>query len=155
RRALIEALARRGIAARGKSGFNVWIPVAEEATTVAALADRGWAVRAGEPFRLRTPPAVRVTVSTLKLAEAERFAADLAACLHPATAASPTRWGGEPRLGASAASVFHASTGSGAKAWYIGVVRPASTNSAIRSRQCASLPTSVIASIISSVKAAS
>jgi DNA-binding transcriptional MocR family regulator len=91
RRALIEALARRGIAARGRSGFNVWIPVAEEATTVAALADRGWAVRAGEPYRMRTPPAIRVTVSTLKPAEAERLAADLAACLHPATAASTTR----------------------------------------------------------------
>jgi DNA-binding transcriptional MocR family regulator len=91
RRALIEALARRGIASRGRSGFNVWIPVAEEATTVAALADRGWAVRAGEPYRMRTPPAIRATVSTLKPTEAERFAADLAACLHPATAASTTR----------------------------------------------------------------
>ena len=77
RRALIAALARRGIAARGRSGLNVWIPVAEEAAAVAALAERGWAVRAGEPYRTRTPPAIRVTISTLEPAEAERFAEDL------------------------------------------------------------------------------
>jgi DNA-binding transcriptional MocR family regulator len=79
RRALIEALARRGIAAHGRSGLNVWIPVAEESAAVAALAERGWAVRAGEPYRTRTPPAIRVTISTLKPTEAERLADDLAA----------------------------------------------------------------------------
>jgi DNA-binding transcriptional MocR family regulator len=79
RRALIEALSRRGIAAHGRSGLNVWIPVAEESTAVSALAERGWAVRAGEPYRMRTPPAIRVTISTLKPPEAERFADDLTA----------------------------------------------------------------------------
>jgi DNA-binding transcriptional MocR family regulator len=91
RRALISALARRGIAARGRSGLNVWIPVAEEAAAVAALAERGWAVRAGEPYRTRTPPAIRVTVSTLRPAEAERFADDLAASMRSTPAASATR----------------------------------------------------------------
>ena len=79
RRALVAALLRHGIAARGRSGLNVWIPVAEEAAAVAALAERGWAVRAGEPYRMRTPLAIRVTISTLKPAEAERLADDLAA----------------------------------------------------------------------------
>lgn len=77
--ALIEALATHGIRAHGQSGFNTWIPVREETAAVQALADRGWAVAAGERFRLQSPPAVRVTTSALLPAEAARFAADLAA----------------------------------------------------------------------------
>ena len=91
RRALISALARRGIAGYGRSGLNVWIPVAEEAAAVTALAERGWAVRAGEPYRTRTSPAIRVTVSTLQPAEAERLADDLAASLRSIPTASATR----------------------------------------------------------------
>jgi DNA-binding transcriptional MocR family regulator len=78
RRALIDALAASGIAAHGRSGLNVWIPVREEAATVAALAARGWAVRPGERYRLRSAPAVRVTVSTLDARDARRLARDLA-----------------------------------------------------------------------------
>jgi DNA-binding transcriptional MocR family regulator len=78
---LVEALARRGIAARGRSGLNVWIPVPEEAAVLGHLAAAGWAVRAGERYRLRTPPAIRVTAATLGLAEADRFASDLARAL--------------------------------------------------------------------------
>lgn len=81
RGALLAALERRGIAAQGRSGLNVWIAVPEESAIVAALAERGWAVRAGEPYRMRTAPAVRVTVSTLQPSEAERLAADLADCM--------------------------------------------------------------------------
>jgi DNA-binding transcriptional MocR family regulator len=72
---LIEALAARGITAFGASGLNVWIPVAEEAATVAHLAARGYAVRAGERYRIRSGPGVRVTVATLSAREAARFAA--------------------------------------------------------------------------------
>jgi DNA-binding transcriptional MocR family regulator len=79
RKALIEVLAVNDIAAQGLSGFNVWIPVREETATVQALADRGWAVAAGEKFRLQSPPAIRVTTSALPPAEAARFCADLAA----------------------------------------------------------------------------
>jgi DNA-binding transcriptional MocR family regulator len=79
RTALIEALAAHEIRAHGRSGFNVWIPVREETATVQALADRGWAVAAGERFRVQSPPAIRVTTSALPPAEARRFAADLAA----------------------------------------------------------------------------
>jgi DNA-binding transcriptional MocR family regulator len=79
RRALIDALAVNEIEARGRSGFNVWIPVREETAAVQALADRGWAVAAGERFRILSPPAIRVTTSALLPAEAARFAADLAA----------------------------------------------------------------------------
>jgi DNA-binding transcriptional MocR family regulator len=91
REALRAALARHGVAAQGRSGLNVWIPVPEETAIVAALAERGWAVRAGEPYRKRTPPAIRITVSTLKPDEAERLATDLAACLSTAPRGSAIR----------------------------------------------------------------
>lgn len=83
RRALIDALAAHDIRAFGRSGFNVWIPVREETATVQALADRGWAVAAGERFRLQSPPAIRVTTSALQPEEARRFAADLAMAARP------------------------------------------------------------------------
>jgi DNA-binding transcriptional MocR family regulator len=81
RRALLDALARHGVAAHGRSGLNVWIPVREEAATLAAMAAQGFAVRAGEPYRLRSGPAVRITVSTLAPEDAPRVAAALAHAL--------------------------------------------------------------------------
>ncbi|MEA2625368.1 MAG: hypothetical protein QOD06_1413 [Candidatus Binatota bacterium] len=74
RRVLLAALAARGIEARGRSGLNVWIPVREESPVVTALADDGWAIRAGERFRLRSGPAVRITTATLGPRDAERVA---------------------------------------------------------------------------------
>jgi DNA-binding transcriptional MocR family regulator len=82
RRALLEALASRHIPALGRSGFNVWIPVPEETAIVQALGERGWAVAAGERFRLRSAPAIRVTTSALAPDAAQRFASDLAAVSH-------------------------------------------------------------------------
>ena len=79
RRALVEALARHGLAAHGRSGFNVWIPVREEAATIAGMGAAGWAIRAGEPYRIQSPPAVRITISSLTLEEVPRVAAALAA----------------------------------------------------------------------------
>jgi DNA-binding transcriptional MocR family regulator len=78
RRALIDALARHGVAAHGRSGLNVWIPVREEAATIAGMAAAGWAIRAGEPYRIQSPPAVRITVGSLTLEEVPRVAAALA-----------------------------------------------------------------------------
>ena len=78
---LLNALAVRGIAAHGASGLNVWIPVVEEATTVAAMLQRGWAVIAGERWRLNTGPAIRITTSTLRAEETEALADDLAEVL--------------------------------------------------------------------------
>jgi DNA-binding transcriptional MocR family regulator len=82
REALLRALRERGIAAHGVSGLNVWIPVAEESATVQALVQRGWAVNAGERYRIRSAPAIRVTVAELE--DAEQFASDLAAVMLPA-----------------------------------------------------------------------
>ena len=77
RKAVIDALARRSIQARGKTGLNVWIEVREEPAVVAALLARNWAVAAGQEFRMMSAPAIRVTIATLPSHEAEAFAHDL------------------------------------------------------------------------------
>jgi len=84
RQALIEALARRGVAASGRSGMNVWVPVPDEQATASALLATGFAVLSGAPFRIRSAPAVRVTTATLQPDEAEVVADALAAALAPA-----------------------------------------------------------------------
>jgi DNA-binding transcriptional MocR family regulator len=89
RRALVDALARHGIASHARSGLNVWIPVREEASTIAGMAAAGWAIRAGEPYRIQSPPAVRITVSTLMPEEAPKVASALAAVLDPARGRTP------------------------------------------------------------------
>jgi DNA-binding transcriptional MocR family regulator len=83
RQTLIAELERRGIEAHGVSGLNVWIPVPEESAVVQTLFQKGWAVNAGERYRIATPPAIRVTISTMTRDEAVRFAEDLAAILSP------------------------------------------------------------------------
>jgi DNA-binding transcriptional MocR family regulator len=83
RETLLRALASHGVTAHGRSGLNVWVPVPEEAAAVAALAEVGFAVRAGERYRLRSGPAIRVTVSGLAPRDAERLAAALAGSLRP------------------------------------------------------------------------
>lgn len=85
RRALLDALARRGLAPRGRSGLNVWIEVPDEAAAVARLAEAGWAVRAGERYRLKTPPAVRVTTSRLDPQDAPAVAEALARAVAPSS----------------------------------------------------------------------
>jgi DNA-binding transcriptional MocR family regulator len=78
RRALLAALERRGVRAHGRSGMHAWIPVREEAFAVRRMLDTGYAVLAGERFRLRTPPAVRVTTVLLPPDEVEPVADALA-----------------------------------------------------------------------------
>ncbi len=83
REALLAALREHDIAAGGRSGLNVWVPVPEEASVVSYLLDRGWAVVAGERYRIESPPAIRITTATLEPSEAQRLAADLARALEP------------------------------------------------------------------------
>jgi DNA-binding transcriptional MocR family regulator len=80
---LLRALAAHGIPAEGASGLNVWVPVAEEAATMAHLAAHGYAVRAGERYRIHSGPGVRVTVSTLSQREAVALAAVWAQIVRP------------------------------------------------------------------------
>ncbi|MQA26059.1 MAG: aminotransferase class I/II-fold pyridoxal phosphate-dependent enzyme [Micromonosporaceae bacterium] len=81
RDALLEELRRRGVVCHGATGLNVWIPVADEGGATLALAHRGWAVSAGGVFRHASPPALRVTTSTLSVRDAPRLAEDMAQIL--------------------------------------------------------------------------
>jgi DNA-binding transcriptional MocR family regulator len=83
RRALVRALAAHGIAAHGRSGLNVWIPVPEEAPVLAALLDAGFGLLAGERFRIASGPAIRATIARLDPADAPRLAAAVARALAP------------------------------------------------------------------------
>ena len=80
---LVDELMKRSIPASGRSGLNVWIEVVEEAESVRALMQAGWAVAPGERYRIETNPAVRVTSAALREGEAVAFADDLAAILQP------------------------------------------------------------------------
>jgi DNA-binding transcriptional MocR family regulator len=83
RATLLDALSARGIEGWGRSGLSVWIPVAEEAAIVQALAAAGYAVAAGERFRLRSGPAIRISIARLDEGEAGEAAAALASVLGP------------------------------------------------------------------------
>ncbi|MFF4624545.1 aminotransferase class I/II-fold pyridoxal phosphate-dependent enzyme [Nonomuraea jabiensis] len=82
---LVTALAERGIPAHGRTGLNVWIPVPDETTVITRLLARGWAAAPGARNRIATPPAIRLTVSTLGVAEVDRLADDITAALRPAS----------------------------------------------------------------------
>ncbi|MFE5487930.1 aminotransferase class I/II-fold pyridoxal phosphate-dependent enzyme [Streptomyces sp. NPDC056527] len=86
RTALIDALAGHGIAAVGRSGLNVWVPVRDESAVVNGLRTRGWWVAAGARFRIATPTAVRITTAALEVAAAGRLASDFAEVLGEAQA---------------------------------------------------------------------
>ncbi|MBT2413042.1 aminotransferase class I/II-fold pyridoxal phosphate-dependent enzyme [Streptomyces sp. ISL-12] len=88
RAALLDALARRGVPAHGRSGMNVWIPVPDETGVVARLLAAGWAVAPGARFRMSAPPGVRVTVSTLEEGEVGVLADAVAGALGPGPARS-------------------------------------------------------------------
>lgn len=86
RDALIDALARRGIEAHGRSGMNVWIPVPDETGAVARLLHAGWAVAPGARFRMSAPPGIRITVSTLTADDIGPLADAVASAAGPAPA---------------------------------------------------------------------
>lgn len=90
RDALVRALADQGVTAHGRSGMNVWVPVPDETGAVAGLLQRGWAVAPGARFRVRSAPGIRLTVSSLALADIQPLADAVAAVLRP---------GGEGRYG--------------------------------------------------------
>ncbi|WP_069464877.1 aminotransferase class I/II-fold pyridoxal phosphate-dependent enzyme [Actinacidiphila rubida] len=86
REALLRALADRGVAAHGRSGMNIWVPVSDETGAVAGLLQHGWAVAPGARFRARSAPGIRLTVSPLAHEDIEPLADAVAAVLRPAGA---------------------------------------------------------------------
>lgn len=83
RERFVTALAERGIQVEAPAGINVWVPVSNEAHAVQTLRERGWAVAAGAPFRLKSEPAIRVTISTLRVDEAQTLATAIDGALRP------------------------------------------------------------------------
>ncbi|KAB1935800.1 aminotransferase class I/II-fold pyridoxal phosphate-dependent enzyme [Micromonospora sp. ALFpr18c] len=83
REGLLAALAEHGLTAHGRSGINVWLPVADETSAVTTLRDAGWAVAPGALYRIASPPAVRITVSPLSVTDLPPLAAALARAAHP------------------------------------------------------------------------
>jgi DNA-binding transcriptional MocR family regulator len=83
RDAMRQALQSRGIESHGRSGLNVWIPVAHEDATVASLQESGWGVLAGDRFRIASARGIRVTTARFEPEDAIRFAADLETALTP------------------------------------------------------------------------
>jgi DNA-binding transcriptional MocR family regulator len=78
RNELVDALRAQHLECTGRSGLNVWVRVPSEERAVTGLLAKGWAVAAGERFRLQSHPSIRVTISRLETDQAERFAGDLA-----------------------------------------------------------------------------
>ncbi|MEU6963643.1 aminotransferase class I/II-fold pyridoxal phosphate-dependent enzyme [Streptomyces chrestomyceticus] len=83
RNTLIDALAARGIRARGRSGMNVWIPVPDETGAVARLLHAGWAVAPGARFRMDSPPGIRITIAGLAEKELPALADVVASAVEP------------------------------------------------------------------------
>ena len=83
RNALLEALAARGVKAQGRSGLNVWVPVADEASAVTGLLRRGYCVRPGARYRLLSAPGLRLTTARLPEERAPRVADAVAEVLRP------------------------------------------------------------------------
>lgn len=83
RELLIAELANHGVASSGPSGLNVWIPTPDEQAAVEAARAAGYAIRAADPWRITSPPAVRITITKLTDVEIREVAATLA----PAAAA--------------------------------------------------------------------
>lgn len=86
RSALVDALAGHGIPSHGQTGFGVWVPLADEATAVQFLLERGWVVSPGERFRFNAPPGIRITTTQLPPNEAKQLAAALYDLTRGATA---------------------------------------------------------------------
>lgn len=84
RDALVRALEERGVAARGRSGMNVWVPVSDETGAVARLLHAGWAVAPGARFRVTAPQGIRITVSPLAPDDIGPLADAVAAAAGPA-----------------------------------------------------------------------
>ncbi|SCF31135.1 DNA-binding transcriptional regulator, MocR family, contains an aminotransferase domain [Micromonospora viridifaciens] len=81
---LVAALAARGLAAHGRTGINVWVPVPDETVAVTALRDAGWSVAPGALNRIAAAPGIRITVSSLDEADLAPFADAVERAVRPA-----------------------------------------------------------------------
>ena len=78
RELLRGALADRGVMSHGRSGLNVWIPVADETVSITKLLSAGWAAAPGTRFRIGSPPGMRITISGLAAEDIDALAGAIA-----------------------------------------------------------------------------
>lgn len=76
---LLAGLQARGVGASGRTGLNVWVPVADETAAVTRLLADGWLVAPGSRFRLASPPGVRISLGALDATDLPRLATAVAA----------------------------------------------------------------------------
>ncbi|TDH50549.1 aminotransferase class I/II-fold pyridoxal phosphate-dependent enzyme [Mycobacterium eburneum] len=79
---LCTALTDRGLAAHGRSGLNVWIPVPDETTALTRLLAAGWAAAPGSRFRIGGGPGIRITIAELDPADIDALADAVADAAH-------------------------------------------------------------------------
>ena len=82
RELLHAALADRGVASRGRSGLNVWVPVPDETVAITRLLSAGWAAAPGTRFRIGAPPGMRITISNLDADDIGPLADAVAEAVH-------------------------------------------------------------------------
>ena len=85
---LLAALVDRGVAARGRSGLNIWVPVPDETVAITRLLSAGWAAAPGTRFRLGTPPGIRITISSINADDIDPLADAIAEAVHAVGRAS-------------------------------------------------------------------
>ncbi|WP_353895346.1 aminotransferase class I/II-fold pyridoxal phosphate-dependent enzyme [Glycomyces tritici] len=83
--ALREALAVRGIDVWGRSGLNVWVPVADETAAVVGLRDARFAVAPGRAYSFHGHQGIRVSTARLDPSLAEAVADAVAQSSGPAS----------------------------------------------------------------------
>ena len=67
-------------------GLHLWLPVRSETAAAQLMAQRGWLVQGGEPFRLKSDPAIRVSLANVAPAQLAVLAQDLADAMRASTA---------------------------------------------------------------------
>ncbi|HLU46151.1 MAG TPA: aminotransferase class I/II-fold pyridoxal phosphate-dependent enzyme [Natronosporangium sp.] len=91
REGLRRELALRGVAAAGRTGINVWVPVPDETRAVAGLQEAGYVVAPGALYRIASGPAIRITLSGLSESDLPELAEAVAAAAGPPATARITR----------------------------------------------------------------
>ncbi|MDU3933456.1 MAG: aminotransferase class I/II-fold pyridoxal phosphate-dependent enzyme [Serratia liquefaciens] len=74
-----------GVPVSPGEGVHIWLPVRSEAAASQMMAQRGWLVQSGEPFRLKSGPAIRISLANLEPAQLETLAQDLAVAIGAGT----------------------------------------------------------------------
>ncbi|ATA22150.1 GntR family transcriptional regulator [Gibbsiella quercinecans] len=82
RQLLVEKLQQlAGISLPPGEGLYLWLPVSSETAACQLMAQRGWLVQSGEPFRLKSGPALRISLANVAEEQLTTLAQDLCAAM--------------------------------------------------------------------------